>query len=43
LARLHRLGAGQSTAVLRPGTSDLDFLGDLNRIVYLDAKIRTVL
>jgi hypothetical protein len=38
LARLHRLRAGQSTAAL-PGTSDVDFLGDLNRIVYLDAKI----
>jgi hypothetical protein len=24
---------------LCPGTSDLDFLGDLNRIVDLDAKI----
>jgi hypothetical protein len=31
-------GAGRSRQ-LCPGTSDLGFLGDLNRIVYLDAKI----
>jgi hypothetical protein len=38
VACLHRFGAAQSTAAL-PGTSDLDFLRDLDRIVNFDAKI----
>ena len=31
-------GPGRA-GLLCPGTSDLDFLGDLNRVVDLDAKI----
>jgi hypothetical protein len=32
------MGPGRARQ-LCPSTSDVDFLGDLNRIVYLDAKI----
>jgi hypothetical protein len=33
-----REGYGQSTAAL-PGTSDVDFLGDLKRVVDLNAQV----
>jgi hypothetical protein len=33
-----RKGYGQSTAAL-PGTSDVDFLGDLKRVVDLNAEV----
>jgi hypothetical protein len=38
VALFHRFGAGRARQ-LCPDNSDLDFLGDLNRIVDLDAKI----
>jgi hypothetical protein len=33
-----REGYGQSTAAL-PGTSDVDFLGDLKRVIDLNTKV----